>query len=110
MKRVFYDDTCPFCVRIVNQFKQLDKKDQYTFSSLDGKKAKTLFAGNYGFLRKKRSIVFLEGKRVWVRANAVLRLLWLLGKGKWRYLGALFVIPGFLINPFYRVGSILIKR
>ena len=109
MKRVFYDDNCPFCVRVINRIKQLDKKDQYTFSSLDGKKAKTLFAGNYGFLRKKKSIVFLEGKRVWVKANAVFRLIWLLG-GKWKYIGALFVVPGFLINPFYRIGALIVRR
>lgn len=109
MKRIFYDDNCAFCVRIVNKLKKMDKKDQFTFTSLDGKKAKTLFAGNYGFLRKKKSIVFLEGKRVWVRANAVLRLLWLLG-GKWKYLGALFVIPGFLINPIYRIGALVVRR
>ncbi len=87
----------------------LDKKNQYTFSSISGTKAKALFSGNYGFLRKKKSIVFLEGKRVWVKANAVLRLLWLAG-GRWKYLGALFVIPGFLINPFYRLFTLLVRR
>lgn len=87
----------------------MDKKNQYTFSSLNGTKAKTLFAGNYGFLRKKKSVVFLEGKRVWVRSNAVLRLLWLSGT-KWKYLGALFVIPGFLINPFYRLGALIVRK
>lgn len=109
MKRVFYDDNCPFCVRVVKGLKKMDKKNQYTFSSLNGTKAKTLFAGNYGFLRKKKSVVFLEGKRVWVRSNAVLRLLWLSGT-KWKYLGALFVIPGFLINPFYRLGALLVRK
>lgn len=109
MKRVFYDDSCPFCVKVVNKLKKMDKKSHYTFSSLNGTKAKTLFAGNYGFLRKKRSIVFLEGKRVWVRANAVLRLLWLSG-GNLKYLGALFVIPGFLINPFYRLAALFVRK
>ena len=109
MKRVFYDDNCPFCRWVVRKLKALDKKNQYNFSSLDGTKAKTMFSGNYGFLRRKRSIVFLEGKRVWVKANAVLRLLWL-SSSKWRYLGSLFVIPGFLINPFYRIGTLIVRR
>ena len=109
MKRIFYDDTNPFCVWVVRRLKELDRKNQYTFSSIDGTKAKSMFSGNYGFLRRKGSIVFLEGKRVWVRANAVLRLLWL-SKSKWRFLGALFVIPGFLINPFYRFGMMLVRK
>ena len=109
MKRIFYDDNCPFCIKVVHVLKKMDKKNQYTFASLNGTKAKTLFAGNYGFLRKKKSIVFLEGKRVWVRANAVLRLFWL-SKTRWKYLGALFVIPGFLINPFYRLGTLLVRH
>ena len=109
MKRVFYDDNCPFCTKVVKSLKTMDKKNQYTFSSLSGTKAKTLFAGNYGFLRKNKSIVFLEGKRVWVRANAVLRLLWL-SSSKWKYLGALFVVPGFLINPFYRLAALFVRK
>jgi predicted DCC family thiol-disulfide oxidoreductase YuxK len=109
VKRIFYDDNCPFCVKIINYVKKLDKKSQFTFTSLDGKKAKTLFSGNYGFLRKKRSIVFLEGKRVWVKSNAAFRLIWLLG-GKYKYLGSLFVIPGFLFNPFFSLAAKVVKK
>ena len=102
MKRVFFDSKCPFCKKAVAKMKKKDTKHQFNFSSLDGKKAKTLFTGNYGFLRKKRSIVFLEGKRVWVKANALLRLYWLQGGPK-KILGAFFVIPGFIINPIYHI-------
>ena len=109
MNQVFYDGKCPFCKRVAEHIKKLDLKDQFRFSSLDGKKAKALFAGNYGFLRSKKSIVFIEGERVWVKANAIFRLFWLLG-GRWKILGSLFVIPGFLTNPFYRLGTLLVRR
>jgi len=108
MKRIFYDNKCPFCKRMITKIKKMDKKRQFTTSPLDGKKAKMVFAGNYAFLRKKKSIVFIEGKRVWVKANAVLRVFWLLG-GPWKILGSLFILPGFLINPFYRIGTWVVR-
>ena len=109
MRRVFFDSKCPFCKRAANRLKKIDSKNQFTFSSLDGKKAKTLFAGNYGFLRKRKMFVFLEGQKVWIKANAILRIFWLFG-GPWKILGALFVLPGFLINPFYRLCTWVVWR
>lgn len=108
MKRIFYDGKCPFCVRIIGKIKKMDKEREFTVSSLDGKKAKMVFAGNYAFLRAKNSIVFIEGKRIWIRANAVFRIFWLLG-GPWKIPGALYVLPGFLINPFYRLFAWIIR-
>jgi len=102
LRRIFYDDNCAFCVCVANYLKKLDKRKLFTFSSLDGKKAKTLFAGNYGFLRKKNSIVLLEGKKVWKKSNAIFRSFWLLG-GQWKFLGIFFVVPGFLLHPFYAI-------
>ncbi len=107
--QVFYDGKCAFCRRTAEWVKKHDEKDQFRFSSLDGKKARALFAGNYGFLRSKKSIVFIEGERVWVKANAVFRLFWLMG-GAWKIPGSLFVIPGFLTNPFYRLGTWIVRR
>lgn len=109
MKRIFFDGKFPFCKRVADHLKKLDTKRQYHFSSLDGKIAKNLFSGNYGFLRRKKSIVLLEGNRVFVKANAVLRLYWLLGKGPQKILGSLYVIPGFLLNPFYHLLSLFIR-
>ena len=108
MKRIFYDAKCPFCKKMINKIKSLDTKKQFTSSSLDGKKAKMVFAGNYAFLRKKKSVVLIEGKRVWVKANAVFRIFWLLG-GAWKIPGALFIVPGFLINPFYRIATWVVR-
>ncbi|MBS0586329.1 MAG: DUF393 domain-containing protein [Verrucomicrobia bacterium] len=109
MNQVFYDGKNAFCRHVAESIKKLDKKDQFRFSSLEGKKARALFIGNYAFLRSKKSIVFLEGERVWVKANAVFRLFWLLG-GPWKILGSLFVLPGFLTNPIYYLGTVLVRR
>lgn len=109
MKRIFYDNRCPFCRKTIRWIEKKDKKHQFITSSLHGSKAKAIFAGNYAFLRAKKSVVLIEGNRVWTRANAVLRILWLLG-GPWKILGALHVLPGFLINPFYRLCTFFVWR
>ena len=110
MKRIFYDTSCPLTKRIMNTIKKLDKGNRYTISSLDGKKAKTLFQGNYSFLRDKKSkVIFLENKRVWMKTNAVLRIYWLLG-GWRKALGAFFWMPGFIINPIYRLCRLFVRK
>ena len=109
MKRVFFDGKYPLAKLAVNKIKKLDTKDQFTFSSLDGKKSKGIFQGNYTFLRKNQYVVFLEGNRVWVKANAILRLFWLTG-GYWKILGAFCFIPGFIVNPIFRLCSLFVRK
>lgn len=107
MKRVFYSPKLPITKRVINHLKQLDKKDQFTFSSIDGKKAKQLFTGNYEFLRKRKYVVYLEGQRVFVNANAILRIYWLLGK---KFLGMFWVVPGFISGGIYRLCGLFVRR
>lgn len=110
MRRIFYDTSCPLTKRVIKVIKKLDKDNKYTISSLDGKKAKLVFQGNYAFLRKKKSrVVFLENQRVWVRTNAILRVYWLLG-GWRKALGFFFWMPGFLINPIFKVCRLFVWR
>ena len=100
MRRLFYDVSCPACKRIVKRMELVNNKKLFTISSLDGKNAKLIFQGNYAFLRKKNSkMVILEGKRVWIKGNAMLRPYWLIG-GKWKVLGLFSFLPGFILNPF----------
>jgi predicted DCC family thiol-disulfide oxidoreductase YuxK len=100
MRRLFYDTSCPACKRIVNRIKSQNNSKLFMMSSLDGKKAKLIFQGNYAFLRKKKSrMVIVEGPRVWVKGNAMFRPYWLMG-GKWKMLGIFSFLPGFMTSPF----------
>lgn len=107
MKRVFFSPKMPITKRVINRLKHLDKKNQFTFSSIDGKKAKQLFTGNYEFLRKRKYIVYLEGQRVFVNANAALRIYWQLGH---KLLGMFWVIPGFITGGLYRLCGLFVWR
>ena len=105
MRRLFYDTSCPICKRIVRRIKSINDKKIFMISSLDGKKAKLIFQGNYAFLRKKKSkMVILEGQKVWMKSNAMLRPYWLMG-GKWRILGVFSFIPSFMMAPFIYLAS-----
>jgi hypothetical protein len=74
-------------------------------SSLDGKKAKLIFQGNYSFLRKKNSkMIIVDGQKVWIKGNAMLRPFWLIG-GRWKAIGIFSFIPGFLLSPFIALWS-----
>ncbi len=106
--RIFYDDNCKFCKRMIQRVKQLDTSKEFNISSINGKKAKTIFTGNYSFLRKKTTLILLEGQRVLVKGNALLRIFYLLG-GYRKILGSLYILPGFIINPFYKICTWLIK-
>ena len=107
MKRVFYSPKMAITKRAMNRIKNLDKKNKYTISSIDGKKAKQLFTGNYAFLRKRKYIVFLDGKRVFVNANALLRIYWQLGH---KLLGMFWVVPGFITGGIYRLCGLFVWR
>lgn len=102
MRRVFYDRKCAFCCTCVQKIKKIDKKKQFIFSAIDGKKAQQVLGERYAFLRRKKSVVFIEGSKVWIKANAIFRIFWLIG-GKYKVFGWMYALPGFIINPFYRL-------
>ncbi|MCH9620910.1 MAG: hypothetical protein S4CHLAM20_03190 [Chlamydiia bacterium] len=103
MRRLFYDTSCPACKRIVKRIGDVKNKKMFMVSSLDGKKAKLVFQGNYAFMRKKKSkMIILDGKRVWMKGNAMLRVYWLMG-GAWKILGIFSFIPSFMLAPFVAI-------
>ena len=108
LRRVFYSNQSAWEKRMVLSMKKRDTRGMFTFSSLDGKKGQRLFSGNYAFLRKKKQVIYLEGQRLWTKANAILRVKWLLG-GKGKFLGALHVVPGFIINPIYSLMKLIVR-
>ncbi len=105
MKRLFYDISCPACKQVVKKIESLNAKKMFMISSLDGKKAKLIFQGNYAFLRKKKTkMIILEGQRVWIKGNAMLRPFWLIG-GPWKLIGMFSFVPGFILTPFIALWS-----
>jgi hypothetical protein len=47
-------------------------------------------------------MVLLEGQKIWIKGNAMLRPYWIMG-GKWKILGIFSFLPGFILNPFISI-------
>jgi len=110
MRRLFYDTSCPACKKIVKRVGEAGgNKKMFMVSSLDGKKAKLVFQGNYAFMRnKKNKMVILDGKRVWMKGNAMLRVYWLMG-GAWKLLGIFSFLPSIMLMPFIALWTRIAK-
>lgn len=95
---IFFDSSCPLCQNSVDRLIELDTKKIFIFSPLQGKTAQAELPEK---VRHQNSIVLYEFRvRIWLRAQAVFRIFWLLG-GKWKWIGWLWVLPG--LNLFYRL-------
>lgn len=99
MRRIiFFDGPCPFCNWVVHFLMNVDHKKIFWFASLQGKTAQTLPKNQDSLILLEESS---EGHKLFFEAKAVMRIFWLLG-GKFRLLGWMYILPGFLINPCYR--------
>ncbi|MDN3506904.1 MAG: DUF393 domain-containing protein [Simkaniaceae bacterium] len=94
MNLIFFDSACPLCQRSVRKIQAADKGKIFLFYPLNSEKAKELLPEK---LLKGDTIVLIENGKTWVRAQAVFRILGLLGS-RW---GWLVHVPG--LNFFYRI-------
>lgn len=101
MHLVFYDNKCRLCSRSAAWIGKHDRSNKFLLIPLEGEEANKKLRGSLFSLKKENSLILLEnGKKVWLRGKAVMRILWLLG-GKWRWIGWLYRCP--CINLFYRM-------
>src|ERR1700733_15015044 len=87
---LFYDESCPFCQRMVARIKQLDSRRIFQYEPLTSPKLEEKY-------RPMNTLVLLENygapkQRTWIRGRGALRLFWLLG-GWWQLLGILCFLP-----------------
>lgn len=104
---IFFDDTCLFCQRCVGYIKRIDRRSQFEYTSLTGKRAGDILVGKYTHLQKLNTLILVENfketrPRFWIRSKGVFRILWLIGSWH-KLLGVLCFLPSFLIDPLYRL-------
>src|SRR5580658_4155924 len=76
---VVFDGECAFCNRWVNFLLRFDRKDSFRFTARQSESG-AAFSREAGLPEKGvGSIILLEGKAMWLRSEAVLRMLKLLG-------------------------------
>ncbi len=91
MNIIFFDEKCPLCCKSVAWVLKIDKHAVFLFAPLQGKTAERLPK----YLRNENTLILMDHKKkIWVRAQAIFQICWLVG-GLWKCLGSLSFIPFF---------------
>lgn len=102
---IFYDEDCFFCQRCVNFLLKRDKKEMFLFGPLHGKAAKEILSAKLPNYKDLKTIILVENflqmkDRVYIRAKAVLKILWIIG-GVWKVLGWFHFLPTHFLDCIY---------
>lgn len=98
---LFFDSPCGLCSRAVAWTAARDRAGRIWYAPLQGETARRLLGD---LPPDSDTAVLIEGGRVRVRSDAVLRVLWLVG-GLWRLGALLRVVPRPLRDAVYRFVS-----
>ncbi|HEX7844798.1 MAG TPA: thiol-disulfide oxidoreductase DCC family protein [Chitinophagaceae bacterium] len=97
---VLFDGVCNLCNRAVQFIIKRDKKKQFRFASLQGKKGHELLQ-QFGLPTNEiNSFILVENNQAYTRSTGGLRMLKKLG-GKWKLLYALMIFPRFVRDAVY---------
>ena len=97
---VFFDGVCNLCQGSVRYLIKHDKKGVLKFASLQGNYAKDFV--NETEIQSMQSILFFDGKMLYKKSTAVLKLSRLLGG--WHQLLVLgYILPRFFRNWLYNI-------
>ena len=97
---VFFDGVCNLCQSSVRYLIKHDKKSILKFASIQGAYAKSFLPADE--LQSMESVLFYDGKKLYKKSMAVLKLLKLLG-GWHRLLLLSYLVPAFIRNSLYDV-------
>lgn len=97
---VFFDGICNLCQGSVRYLIKHDKKEVLKFASLQGNYAKDFL--NETEIQSMQSILLLDGKMLYKKSTAILKLSRLLGR--WHQLLLLgFILPRFFRDLLYNI-------
>lgn len=102
MRVILFDGVCNLCNGTVNFIIKHDEQNRFKFATLQsayGKQVSEKFKLNTDYLN---TVILLDNDRVYVRAEAVLRIMKHLG-GFYSLVYIFNVLPSFLLNFFYNI-------
>lgn len=97
---ILYDGECGLCDRFVQFVLKRDKRDRFMFAPLQSGYAHEVLLRHGLEGCESESMVFVHRGRALRRGKAALTAISLLGKA-WPIVGALRVLPSWLLDPFY---------
>lgn len=98
---ILFDGVCNLCDGFVQRIIAADQNDFFRFAALQSEVGLNLL-GAYPHLQDLKSIVYLEDAKVFIKADAALKISTHLG-GPWRILRIGYVLPKFLRNGIYNL-------
>jgi predicted DCC family thiol-disulfide oxidoreductase YuxK len=97
---VLFDGVCNLCNRIVQFIIKRDKKKQFLFASLQGKKGQEILKKFNLPVNDFNSFIILEGDKIYTRSIAALRMVRKLGGG-WKLFYVFIILPRFIRDAVY---------
>lgn len=98
---ILFDGVCNLCNSFVRFVIRRDRKNRFVFASLQSAEAERLLTG-YSESGNLKTIILVEGPKIYVRSDAVLRILRHLSGG-WQILYGLVILPRFIRDGVYRL-------
>jgi predicted DCC family thiol-disulfide oxidoreductase YuxK len=99
---VLFDGVCNLCNASVRFIIKRDRKNLFYFASLQGAAGQELLRNLNLETDQFNSFVLIEKSKVFVRSEAVLRVLKILG-GSWKFLYAFIILPKFIRDGIYNL-------
>ena len=97
---ILFDGVCALCQSSIRYILRNDKEKKFTFTPIQGEFAKTLL--NQNEINALKSIILFDGKKVYYKSNAVLKICLILGRWhKLFYIG--YLVPEKLRDWAYKL-------
>lgn len=97
---IFFDGVCVLCESSVRYILNNDKKQKFTFTTLQGKYAKKILKPTD--INALESIVLFDGKKVYDKSTAVIKICLILG-GWHKLFYMAYIIPKSLRDSVYKL-------
>ncbi|HSZ84709.1 MAG TPA: thiol-disulfide oxidoreductase DCC family protein [Puia sp.] len=101
-KIVLFDGVCNLCSRGIQFIIKHDKKNQFLFSSLQGKTGQGYLKQFNLPVNDINSFILIESNKLFTRSTAALRILKYLGNG-WQLFYAFIIFPKFMRDGVYKL-------
>ena len=97
---ILFDGYCNLCSGTVQFIIKRDKKDYFRFASLQSEIGIQILSEFQLPLNFDKSVILIEDKTVWLKSNAILRIVARLN-GLWPVIGIMRILPQYVSDMFY---------